>query len=47
MYSRFSLVVWLVILLSMLALRAICSKLKSYTYEQLIMGTCRGNRPRR
>jgi len=47
MYLRFSLVVWLVILLSMLALRAICSKLKSYTHEGLIMGACRGNRLRR
>jgi DNA-binding NtrC family response regulator len=45
MYLRFSLVVLLVILLFMLALRAIGSKLKSYTYERLIMGTCRGNCP--
>jgi hypothetical protein len=47
MYSRFSFVVSLVILLSMLALHAICSKLKSYTYERLIMYACRVNCPRR
>ena len=47
MYLRFSLVVLLVILLFMLALRAICSKLKSYTHEGLIMSACRRNCLRR